>query len=213
MSTPLSEHPGLVVVFGNPDAHALLADPDPVKAAAGERTVQPVQTSHPSTVVMFPEGTPLIEALTTLTSPQGIVAAHAAGDVDFVACSDPLLAQLLAQHYNAPVRDLDGELLGVHDPQIVGEPAGEATDEPAQDDSGAAAEPSDDASAEPPAEPAEPAAEPDAAQDPTGQEPAAPPAAPSAVAEPASAPPVPLDGGSPPIASPDVAAPYGSPNH
>lgn len=130
MSTPLSEHPGLVVVFGNPDAHALLADPDPVKAAAGERTVQPVQTSHPSTVVMFPEGTPLIEALTTLTSPQGIVAAHAAGAVDFVACSDPLLAQLLAQHYDAPVRDLDAELLAVHDPQVVPAAPELATDEP-----------------------------------------------------------------------------------
>lgn len=131
MGHPLRDYPGTVLVFGNPQAHALLAHPDAERAAAGERTYQEVETSHPSTLVLLPEGVGLVEALLTITSPQGVVAAHAAGGVDFVASSNEPLARLVAAAYSAEVVELSDELLEAHQSTGAGVPP---QDEPQDQD-------------------------------------------------------------------------------
>jgi hypothetical protein len=62
-----------------------------------------------ATVIDFPEGTSLTEALRAVTDPSGVWANHAAEDAKpaWVASDNDSLAVLLAEEYGCDVRDLE----------------------------------------------------------------------------------------------------------
>lgn len=87
-----------IVYLGNRDAFEIR----PGEGGAEERAHLPGK--HLTTVVV-PDGIPLGEGFTTITSPQGVWAAHSTGNPAWVASTDPSLAQFLAGHYGCEVRE------------------------------------------------------------------------------------------------------------
>jgi hypothetical protein len=90
--------------LGNHDAVEQARDTE-----TGELVRAPIDGKR-CTVVHPPDGTPLAEAFTTITHPNGVWAAHSdAESPAWVASDDPALAQLLSAHYGCPVREPDPE--------------------------------------------------------------------------------------------------------
>jgi hypothetical protein len=101
----------VIVYLGNRAAIEAVEDPDDVEAAADEgravnRIRTPVKGKRCTTVVLAP-GTKLMDAAYEIThATRGVWKAHSDADAPaWVASTDPALAQLLADHYGAELRD------------------------------------------------------------------------------------------------------------
>lgn len=78
------------LILGNV-AHPELAGPDGTHEEVG-------------TLVEFPDGVSLAEALRTVTDPDGVWAAHSSQPPTWVTSDVPALADALAAHYGCPAQ-------------------------------------------------------------------------------------------------------------
>ncbi|WP_143220381.1 hypothetical protein [Actinomadura sp. CNU-125] len=89
----------MVVYLGNRDAVEVHRD----EAGREVRTVLP--EGRRCTTVVPPTGLKLGEVLTAITAPGGVWNWHSDGDPAWVASTNPLMAELLADHYGCEIRD------------------------------------------------------------------------------------------------------------
>ncbi len=98
----------LYVYLGNRDAVEVVDDPThtPDEGEPLRKTRRPAPGKRCTTIIV-PPGTPLMEALHTITVPTGVWQAHSDGTPAWVASTNPTLAAVLAEHWQCEVRDPD----------------------------------------------------------------------------------------------------------